>query len=65
MLHGHVNVVLKPGIFYQDNPLFSSQYNVFRPLPNPWGLSHFDETLGHTGPRARGEACTPPPAKSG
>jgi len=31
MLHGHVNVVLKPGIFYQDNPLFSSLYNVFRP----------------------------------
>lgn len=24
-----------------------------------------DETLRHTGPCARGEACTPPPAKSG
>ena len=59
MLHGHVNVVLKPGIFYQDNPLFSSLYNVFRPGLIPWELSHLDETLGHTGPRARGEARTP------
>lgn len=55
-------MVLKPGIFYQDNPLFSSRYNVFRLALTPQGLSHFDENLGHAGPRARGEACTPPPA---
>lgn len=60
MLHGHVSVVLKPGIFYQDNSLIQLSViaaNWF--LPYPQGQEDFGGLV------PVGRLALPLPAKSG